>query len=82
MKIKSILDFLKEKNLKSLQNKKKKFKKKNSNELEGEEKEKFIRGAEIAYETIITAFAKGDKKSLKTPFDTSEPQLILIKNHL
>ena len=40
-------------------------KKKNSNELEGEEKEKFIKGAEIAYETIITAFAKGDKKSLK-----------------
>ena len=32
---------------------------------EGEEKEKFIKGAEIAYETIITAFAKGDKKSLK-----------------
>ena len=42
-----------------------KFKKKNLNELEGEEKEKFIKGAEIAYETIITAFAKGDKKSLK-----------------
>ena len=42
-----------------------KFKKKNFNELEGEEKEKFIKGAEIAYETIITAFAKGDKKSLK-----------------
>ena len=42
-----------------------KFKKKNPNELEGEEKEKFIKGAEIAYETIITAFAKGDKKSLK-----------------
>ena len=42
-----------------------KFKKKNSNELEGEEKEKFIKGAEVAYETIITAFAKGDKKSLK-----------------
>ena len=40
-------------------------KNKNSNELEGEDKEKFIRGAEIAYETIITAFAKGDKKSLK-----------------
>ena len=38
---------------------------KNSNELEGEEKEKFIKGAEVAYETIITAFAKGDKKSLK-----------------
>ena len=42
-----------------------KFQKKNSDELEGEEKEKFIKGAEIAYETIITAFAKGDKKGLK-----------------
>ena len=41
------------------------FKKKNSNELDAEEKDKFIKGAEIAYETIITAFAKGDKKSLK-----------------
>ncbi len=42
-----------------------KFKKKNSSELEAEEKKNFIRGAEVAYETIITAFAKGDKKSLK-----------------
>tara|TARA_B100001248_G_C27151904_1_gene349433 strand:- start:10 stop:618 length:609 start_codon:yes stop_codon:yes gene_type:complete len=42
-----------------------KLKNKNLNELEGEEKEKFISGAEIAYETIITAFAKGDKKRLK-----------------
>ena len=40
-------------------------KNKNSNELEGEDKEKFIRGAEIAYETIITSFAKGDQKKLK-----------------
>ena len=43
-----------------------KFKKKSSNELEAEEKEKFIQGAEIAYETIIKAFAKGDKKNLRT----------------
>ena len=42
-----------------------KFEKKNSNALEGKERENFISGAEIAYETIITAFAKGDKKSLK-----------------
>ena len=42
------------------------FKKKSSNELKGEDKEKFISGAEIAYETIITSFAKGDKKSLKS----------------
>ena len=34
-------------------------------EFNNEEKKKFIKGAEIAYETIITSFAKGDKKSLK-----------------
>ena len=28
-------------------------------------KEKFLKGAEIAYEQIITSFAQGDKKSLK-----------------
>ena len=38
------------------------IKKKTFNELEAEEKQNFIKGAEIAYETIITAFAKGDKK--------------------
>ena len=43
-----------------------KFKKTNPNDLVGEEKEKFIKGAEIAYETIITAFAKGDKKTLNS----------------
>ena len=42
------------------------FEKKNFNDLEGKEKAEFIKGAEIAYETIITAFAKGDKKILKT----------------
>ena len=42
-----------------------KFEKRDSKELEGKERENFIRGAEVAYETIITAFAKGDKKSLK-----------------
>lgn len=35
-------------------------------DLEGEERVNFIKGAEIAYETIITSFAKGDKKSLKS----------------
>ena len=34
--------------------------------LEGEQKEKFLKGAEIAYESIITSFAKGDKKNLKS----------------
>ena len=45
------------------------IKKKTFNELEAEEKQNFIKGAEIAYETIITAFAKGDKslKGLLTP---------------
>ena len=28
-------------------------------------KEQFLKGVEIAYEQIITSFAKGDKKSLK-----------------
>ena len=28
-------------------------------------KKKFLKGANIAYETIITSFAKGDKKLLK-----------------
>ena len=64
MKIKFTLDFRKKfEEFRKQQDVK--FKKKDSSELEGEEKEKFIRGAEIAYETIITAFAKGDKKSLK-----------------
>tara|TARA_B100001559_G_scaffold75314_1_gene62191 strand:+ start:246 stop:866 length:621 start_codon:yes stop_codon:yes gene_type:complete len=33
--------------------------------LEGFQKEQFLKGAEIAYESIITSFAKGDKKKLK-----------------
>ena len=36
-----------------------------SSKLDDEAKEQFIRGAEKAYETIITSFAKGDKKALK-----------------
>ena len=34
--------------------------------LEGQEKKDFLKGAEIAYETILTSFAKGDTKKLKT----------------
>jgi predicted lipid-binding transport protein (Tim44 family) len=34
-------------------------------ELDQESKTHFLKGAKIAYEKIITAFAKGDKKSLK-----------------
>ena len=33
--------------------------------LEGKQKEEFLKGAEIAYETIITAFAAGDQKKFK-----------------
>ena len=34
--------------------------------LEGNNKKKFLEGAEIAYETILTSFAKGDLKKLKS----------------
>ena len=33
--------------------------------VEEEAKKRFLKGADIAYEQIITSFAKGDKKSLK-----------------
>jgi len=33
--------------------------------IEEEVKKTFLKGANIAYETIVTSFAKGDKKSLK-----------------
>ena len=36
-----------------------------SNNVDEDTKKKFLKGAEIAYEQIITNFAKGDKKSLK-----------------
>ncbi len=36
-----------------------------TDKLEGEEKENFLKGAEIAYETILTSFAKGEKDKLK-----------------
>ena len=48
-----------------------KLKKNNPDELEEEDKEKFIRGAEIAYETILTSFAKGDNTKLKTLLTSS-----------
>ena len=43
--------------------------KQNYEVLEGQEKKEFLKGAEIAYEQIITSFAKGDKKSLKALLD-------------
>ena len=45
---------------------KKEESKKNHNTLEGQEKKEFLKGAEIAYETILTSFANGDNKKLKS----------------
>ena len=39
--------------------------KKQPTEFDINQKKQFLEGAEIAYETIINSFAKGDKKSLK-----------------
>jgi len=39
--------------------------KKSETEFDTEQKKQFLKGAEIAYETIINSFAQGDKKSLK-----------------
>tara|TARA_B100000123_G_C25532922_1_gene341768 strand:- start:5 stop:565 length:561 start_codon:yes stop_codon:yes gene_type:complete len=52
------------KNFDELTKKNFKPKKSNPNVLEGEEKEKFLKGAEVAYETIITSFAKGEQNKL------------------
>ena len=40
--------------------------KKNLDVLEGSERKEFLKGAEIAYETILTSFAKGDIATLKS----------------
>jgi predicted lipid-binding transport protein (Tim44 family) len=37
----------------------------NHDVLEGQEKKEFLKGAEIAYETILTSFANGDAKKLR-----------------
>ncbi len=39
--------------------------KKPQTEFDTEQKKQFLKGAEIAYETIVNSFAKGDKKSLR-----------------
>ncbi len=39
---------------------------KNHEKLEGQDKKDFLKGAEIAYETILTSFASGDIKKLKS----------------
>jgi|TARA_B110000211_G_scaffold10218_1_gene10801 hypothetical protein len=56
--------------------KKENFKKnkEDDHKLEGEQKKQFLKGAESAYETIITSFAKGDRKQLK-PLLSSEMYL-------
>ena len=36
-----------------------------SGNVDEEAKKQFLKGADVAYEQIITSFAKGDKKSLK-----------------
>jgi len=40
--------------------------KQNHEILEGKDKKEFLQGAEIAYETILTTFANGDVKKLKS----------------
>ena len=38
----------------------------NHDVLEGEDKKEFLKGAEIAYETVLTSFANGDLQKLKS----------------
>ena len=40
--------------------------KKSPEDFNSKEKKQFLKGSEIAYETILTSFAKGDKDSLKS----------------
>ena len=40
--------------------------KQNHETLEGTNKKEFLKGAEIAYETVLTSFANGDLKKLKS----------------
>ena len=46
-----------------------KNKKDSQNNLDPEAEKHFLNGAKIAYETIISAFAKGDQKTLKSLLD-------------
>ncbi|MDC1212539.1 Tim44/TimA family putative adaptor protein [Pelagibacteraceae bacterium] len=45
--------------------------KQNHEILEGKNKKEFLKGAELAYETILTSFARGDSKKLKSLLTTS-----------
>ena len=39
---------------------------KQTTDFDPKQKKEFLKGAEIAYETIVTSFSKGDKRSLRT----------------
>ena len=39
---------------------------KQKNEFDAKDKKQFLKGAEVAYETILTSFSRGDKENLKT----------------
>ena len=56
----------------------------NHDVLEGKEKKEFLEGAEIAYETILTSFANGEIKKLKSlltsDMATSFEEAILARN--
>ena len=58
--------------------------KKDHNVLEGDEKKEFLKGAEIAYESILTSFANGESnklKSLLTPLMSSNfEEAIAVRN--
>ena len=58
--------------------------KKNHDVLEASEKKEFLKGAEIAYETILTSFAKGDKKELRSlltqPMSLNFEEAITVRN--
>ena len=48
-----------------------KITKQNHDVLEGNDKKVFLEGAEVAYETILTSFASGDNKKLKSLLTSS-----------
>ncbi len=54
-----------EKKFEQFQKETKKADENQSENLEGVKKEEFLKGAEVAYESILVAFAQGDEKKLK-----------------
>ena len=51
-----------------------------SGNIDEEAKKKFLKGAEVAYEQIITSFAKGDKKILKSLLEKNPKRLTQLLN--